>query len=82
MPEAPKLTLDSKYLGAGLAAIGVVALAAAGFVTITTPGEEECNANLTEARVDLADKSARLELLTEAKDACKTALESLTESTP
>jgi len=79
MPDSSKLVINSQYLSAGLAAIGVVALAAAGFVTITTPGEQECASELTETRVQLAGASARLELLTEAKDACKTALETLTD---
>lgn len=77
-----KLVLDSRYVSAGLAAIGVVALAAAGFVTITTPGEQECQQDLSDSRVDLADAKARLELLAEAKDACKDALEALTSENP
>jgi|APSaa5957512576_1039674.scaffolds.fasta_scaffold205964_2 hypothetical protein len=75
-----KFTFDSKYLSAGLAGVGVLALAAAGFVTITTPAEQECRDELTEVRVELADKSARLELLEEAKEACKDALKVLTRS--
>ena len=59
--------IDSKVL-AGLGALGVVAAALAGYVTITTPSEQECQ---------IADASARLELLTEAKDACWVALESM-----
>ena len=80
MPEdSPgKFILDSKYLGAGLAGIGVIALAAAGFVTITTPAEQECQSELTEVKVQLAGVEARLELLEEAKDACKDALEFIT----
>jgi len=91
MADDSKFTFDSKYLSAGLAALGVVALAAAGFVTITTPGEEECKqelvdvrfelrTELTEVKIQRADAAARLELLTEAKDACKTALEALMEN--
>jgi len=66
--------LDPKYISAGLAAIGVIALAAAGAVQITTPEAQECHEDLSEAKVELADAKARLELLTEAKDACKDAL--------
>lgn len=82
MPEGSKMTLDSKYISAGLAAIGVVALAAAGFVNITTPGEEQCQQELTEEKVKAASLDTRVELLTEAKDACKGALETLLEDHP
>ena len=78
MPDS-KLTLDSKYVSAGLAAIGVIALAAAGAINITTPGEEECREELTEVKVSAASLETRVELLTEAKDACKDALKSITE---
>jgi hypothetical protein len=92
MPETPKLSLDSKYISAGLAAIGVVALAAAGFVNISTPGEEECREDmievkaalskeLTDIKVDHASCTTRVELLGEAKDACKDALQHLTSDT-
>ena len=80
MSETPTLTFDSRYISAGLAAIGVVALAAAGFVNITTPAEEECRRELTEVKIELADAKARLELLTEAKDACKDALKTMMEN--
>jgi hypothetical protein len=85
MPENPnqsKLTLDSKYVSAGLAAIGVVALAAAGFVNITTPGEEECREELTDVKVEAASCNTRVELLSEAKDACKDALKAVTSENP
>lgn len=59
---------DPRYVGAGLAALGVVAMTLAGYVTITTPQAQQC-------AIDLADARARLELLTEAKDACKEALQ-------
>jgi len=59
--------LDPKHIGAGLAAVGVIAMALAGYVTITTPEAQQC-------QIQLADAKARLELLTEAKDACKDAL--------
>lgn len=66
------MTIDSKHISAGLAAIGLAALAATGYVNITTPEAQQC-------AVDLADAKARLELLTEATDACKDALEVCTE---
>ena len=91
--EASKLHIDSKYISAGLAAIGVIALAAAGFVNISTPGEEECREEMIEIKatlrtdnttclVSLASATTRVELLTEAKDACKDALEHLTSEHP
>ena len=80
MPNTPKLTLSSQHIGAGLAAIGVIALALAGFVNITTPGEEECKEELSQERVVLADCQARLELYTEATNSCKEALEAITEN--
>jgi hypothetical protein len=62
-----KSDLDPKHIGVGLAALGVVALALVGYVKITTPEAQQC-------QIELADAKARLELLTEAKDACKDAL--------
>jgi len=59
--------LDPKTIGAGLTAIGIIALAFAGYVKITTPEAQQC-------QIELAGAKARLELLTEAKDACKDAL--------
>lgn len=76
----PDIKLDNKYLSAGLAGVGIIALALAGFVTITTPAEQECQSELTEVKVKLAGAEARLELLEEAKDACKSALEIITRS--
>jgi predicted aconitase len=67
--------LDPKYMGAGLAAIGALALAAAGYVQFITPTELECREKLSAAEV-------RVELLTEAKDACKVALDACSGSTP
>lgn len=64
------MAMDNKVM-AGIGALGVIALALAGVVTVTTPEERQC-------QIDLADKSARLELLEEAKDACKSALDSMT----
>lgn len=63
------MTLDPKHISAGLAAIGLLALAATGYVNITTPEAQQC-------AVDLADARARLELHGEAMGACKTALKS------
>lgn len=71
----PELKLDPKYIGGGLAAVGMLAAASAGYLTITTPDAQQC-------QVDLADARARLELLTEAKDTCKAALGACTETTP
>lgn len=66
-------------VSAGLAAVGALALIASGYLTVTTPGEQQC-------QIELADQKARLELLTErvrileeAKDACKVALISCSE---
>jgi len=84
-----KSVFDDKRVSAGLAAVGVIALAVAGFVRFTTPAEQSCKAELADVRVkcaedqgdckaNLADARARLELLTEAKDACKEALDVLT----
>jgi hypothetical protein len=61
------MNIDNKTISAGLAAIGLLALAATGYVNITTPEAQQC-------MVDLADAKARLELHTQAMDACKTAL--------
>jgi hypothetical protein len=66
-PNVVPAAFDPRAMGAGLATLGVIALAAAGYVTITTPQAQQC-------AIDLADARARLELLTEAKDACKEAL--------
>jgi hypothetical protein len=66
--EAMKYDLsDPRLIGAGLATIGLLAGAAGGYVRITTPEAAQC-------AVDLADAKARLELLAEVKDSCKTAL--------
>lgn len=65
--EVQTVTTDTRYASAAVAAVGVLALAAAGYLQITTPEAAQC-------AVDLADARARLELLIEAKDACKAAL--------
>lgn len=59
--------LDPKYINAGLAAIGVIALTASGYLRITTPEAAQC-------AVELADAKARVEMLGEVKDSCKIAL--------
>ena len=60
--------VNPKHVSAGLAAIGIVALALAGYVKITTPEQVQC-------QVDLADRSARLELTSEAMESCGKALD-------
>lgn len=70
MARAPVTDPKTIALLAGAAAILVGAVA--GVVKITTPEASEC-------AVDLADARARVELLTEAKDACKAALSACTE---
>lgn len=86
----PKTSIfDDKRVSTGLAALGVIALAIAGFVRFTTPAEQSCKAELSDLRVKcaeeqgdckatIADARARLELLTEAKTACKAALDAVT----
>ena len=71
-----------QQISAGLGAIGLLALAAAGFISFTTPKELECQQDLTDVRIELAGKNARLDLLTEAKDACKDALIAVTQKEP
>ena len=63
------MKIDPKHISAGLAALGLLALAATGYVNITTPEAQEC-------AVSLADAKARLELHSEVTGACKTALKS------
>jgi len=60
---------NSRYASAGLGAIGMIALALAGYLKITTPEAVQC-------QVELADKTARLEMTDEAIAACRVALES------
>ena len=67
--KAPTLpSPDPRHIGTGLATLGLLALAAAGYVTITTPQAQQCT-------IDLATAKVRIEYLTDAKDACKTALQ-------
>lgn len=92
-PPTRGFAINGRTINAGLAAVGVIALAAAGFVNITTPGQEECEDKLADVRVasvqdisdikvQLADSKARLELLEIATDTCKDALDSLTQRDP
>lgn len=92
MPSIPTI-FDDKRVSAGLAALGIIALALAGFLRFTTPAEQACKTELANTRVKcaeaqgnckatLADARARLELLTEAKDACKSALNAMTGTKP
>jgi hypothetical protein len=62
------MAIESKHISTGLAAFGVLALAATGYVNITTPEAQQCE-------VDLADKKARLEIGVETLSVCKEALE-------
>lgn len=57
-----------KNFYAGIGAIGIVALALAGYLKITTPEQVQC-------QVDLADKTARLDLTTKAMESCDEALD-------
>lgn len=73
-PPTPPSMIDQvpggkKSFYAGIGVLGVLGAALAGWVTITTPEAQAC-------QIELADAKARLELLTEAKDACKDALDS------
>lgn len=65
---------NERKISAGIAAIGLLAMSLAGYVSFTTPGQQACEAELAKTKVELAVANTRLELLTEAKDACKDAL--------
>ena len=69
------MSLDTRHIGAGLAALGVIALGAAGYLKVQTPEAAQC-------AVDLAATKARMEGLVEVRDACKTALEACQGSRP
>lgn len=58
-----------KNIAMSLAALGVLAAGALGWLNIDSKSGAQC-------AVDLADAKARLELLTEVRDQCKVALES------
>lgn len=62
----------NKIATAGLAGLALMVLIGMGYLTVTTPEAQQC-------QVDLADAKARLELLTEAKEACKAALAAFTD---
>lgn len=67
MTEALKLA--PKQVGAGLAALGAMAMAASGALYISTPEAQEC-------AVELARAEVRLELHADAMDLCEVALSS------
>lgn len=67
--------MESKHVTAGLAAIGVIAMSASGYLYVSTPEAQQC-------AVELADAKARLELVTEAKNTCKSALEKCVGEVP
>lgn len=63
------MTLDTKHVGAGLATLGVVAMAGAGYLRVQTPEAAACE-------VDRARLEERIVALTEVKETCKAALAS------
>jgi len=63
-----------QQIGAILAAIGIFLSSVSGVLYVSTPEAQQCE-------VSLADAKARLELYTEVKNACKTALESCAKPT-
>lgn len=69
------MNLDPRYIGAGLAALGVMAGAAGGYLRVTTPEAAQCE-------VDLAKATTKLELYVEVKDSCKAALEDCLSAKP
>lgn len=62
-----RFVLDPKAVSYIVGVLGILAAAAMGYVKVTTPEAAQC-------AVDLADKSARLELTTQAMDSCSEAL--------
>lgn len=66
------INLENKPAIAGVGVLGVIGMAALGYVSITTPEAQQC-------AVDLADAKARLELHEEIMQACKTALDECAE---
>ena len=74
------MNVDPKYISAGLAAIGVIALALAGVVRITTPAEEELQLENTKLQVELGVANTKLELLEEVRATCATALKTCKEN--
>jgi hypothetical protein len=66
---------DPKVIGTLITAFGLAAGAGVGVVSFTTPEAQEYLTQLREVEKKLAAAEARLELLTEAKDACKDALD-------
>lgn len=68
-----------KYISAGLASAGALALVASGYLTLTTPEGQQCQINLADQRARLELMTERVKILTDATDACKTALQSCRE---
>lgn len=66
---------DMKTVGWGLTVLGIIGGAIIGWVKIQTPEAAQC-------AIDLAGTKVRLEMVTEIKDTCKTALEDCAEGTP
>lgn len=62
------MKIDQKAIAGVLAAIALLVGSASGYLYVSTPAAQQCEIDLREAQV-------RLELLMEAKDACKAALE-------
>ena len=79
VPTKPGKPTFGNYVNAGLAAIGVIALALSGYLNIMTKGEAECRAELADKRVALASSTTRVEMLTEVKEACEAALAAIME---
>lgn len=65
--ETEKRAMDPKHIGGALAGVGLLLASASGYLYVSTPEGQKC-------AVELADAKARLELVGEAKDACKEAL--------
>lgn len=62
------MKLDQKAIAYVIGVVGILAGAAGGYFKITTPEAAEC-------QVQLADKSARLELTEKAAASCEKALD-------
>lgn len=59
--------VSTQQMAMGLGVVGALGLALLGVIKITTPDEAQC-------QVDLSAAKARLDLLQEVKETCKTAL--------
>lgn len=62
------MKLDQKSVAWVIGLVGILAGAAGGYLKITTPEAAEC-------QVQLADRTARLELVSHAADSCEKALD-------